>query len=238
MLESTSDNSLENTVKTLVGTKLDFYPGDRYLYATINYDVLRYIIQLISGQTYEDFIREKVLEPLGLNNTYLFKDEAQSVGDLALGYKMNFFTAKPYDAPRYRGNMPAGYVISNAIDMERWMRIQMGIIEVSEQFNRIIGRSHVGDTTVASQGNYYYAAGWSVNIKGEDIQHGGSNPNYSSMQIMHPVDGVGICILTNMNSDAAGYLGNNILNFIQDKKITSILQTTIKLWIRYLHLYL
>lgn len=68
--EGTSDDLLGKTVKTLVGTVLDYYPGDRFQYATVNYDVLGYIIQLISGQTYEDFICENILGPLGLNNTY------------------------------------------------------------------------------------------------------------------------------------------------------------------------
>ncbi len=219
--EGTSVNMLENTVRTLVGTKLDFYPGDQYQYATINYDVLGYIIQVISGQAYEDFIKKNILIPLGLNNTYLFADEAKETGLLAQGYKMSFFFAQPYDAPRYRGNTPAGYIISNAEDMERWIRIQMGLVEISEQFDRIIARSHIGDTTVASQGNYYYASGWSVNIKGKDIQHSGSNPNYSSMLIMQPENALGICILSNMNSNAAGYLGNNILNIVQEKEITT-----------------
>ena len=215
----TADNALEETVKTLVGTKLDFYPGDRHQYATINYDVLGYVIQLVSGQAYEDFIRDRIIQPLGLYNTYLYQSEAQATGYLAQGYKMDFFQAKPYDAPRYRGNTPAGYIFSNAKDMERWMRIQMGLIEIPEQYIRIIERSHIGDTTVTPQGSQYYAPGWSVSIKGENIQHGGNNPNFSSMLIMQPEEGLGICILTNMNSNAAGYLASNILNIIQGKDI-------------------
>ena len=38
--EGTSDHALEDTVRTLIGTELDFYPGTRYSYATINYDIL------------------------------------------------------------------------------------------------------------------------------------------------------------------------------------------------------
>jgi len=214
-----SDTSLEETIKTLIGTKLDFYPGERYQYTTINYDVLGYVIQLISGQTYEDFILENIINPLKLNNTYLFQSEAQATGCLAQGYKMDFFHAKSYDAPRYRGNTPAGYVISNANDMERWMRIQMGLVEIPERLQRAIDRSHIGDTTVDSQEGRYYATGWMVNIKGDYIQHAGSNPNYSSLLIMQPDENIGICVLTNMDSNAAGYIGNNILNIIQGKEI-------------------
>ena len=225
--EGVSDSSLEETIRTLVGTDLDFYPGDRYQYATINYDVLGYIIQLVSGQTYEDFIIENIIVPLGLDNTYLFQDKAIETGLLAQGHKMSFFQSQPY-APRYRGNTPAGYIISNAIDMERWMRIQMGLVEIPDQYERIIKKSHIGDTTVISHGSYYYAAGWDVNIRGEDIQHIGSNPNFSSMLIMQPEENLGICILTNMNSNAAEYLAKNILNIIQEKNVTRYTSDTYK----------
>jgi len=218
--EGISDSILENTVRTLIGTNLDFYPGDKFQYATLNYDVLGYIIQIVSGQTYEEFIYENILTPLCLNNTYLFADKAKETGLLAQGYKMSFFDAKPYDAPRYRGNTPAGYVISNTEDMGRWIRIQMGLVEISEQFNRIVAKSHVGDMTVASQGNFYYAVGWRTNIKSKIIEHGGGNPNYSSMIYMKSEVNTGICVLSNMDSNAAGYIAENILNILDEKEIS------------------
>jgi len=217
--QSVADYALEETVRTLVGMELDFFPGTRHRYATINYNVLGYVIQRISGQSYEDFMRERILEPLGLNNTHLFHAEAREAGCLAQGYKMAFFRARSYDAPIYRGSTPTGYIISNSVDMERWMRIQMGQIEISEQFNRIIERSHWGDTTVPAQGFYHYGAGWNVHIRGENIFHGGSNPTFSSMLIIQPQEGMAISILANMNSNAAGYLAWSILNIAQNREI-------------------
>ncbi len=217
--EGTSDDMLEKTVRALVGTKLDYYPGDVYQYATVNYDVLGYLIQVITGQSYEEFIYDKILVELWLNNTYLFTEDAEKTGLLAQGYKMSFFQAQPYDAPRYRGNTPAGYVISDNEDMAQWMRIQMGLIDVSEQFERIIAKSHIGNTSVGTIGDHTYGAGWGVNVKGLDIRHSGNNPNYSSSLIMQTNNKLGVCVLANMNSNVADYLSVNILNIIQGKRI-------------------
>ncbi len=217
--EGISDEMLEKTVRNLDGIYLDYYPGERFQYASINYDVLGLIIQIITGQNYEKFIQEQILNPLGLNHTYLFHNDAFQNGVMATGYKLAFFDIETYNAPVYRGNTPAGYIISNSIDMERWLKIQMGQIEVPEQLSRVIDRSHIGDISVPTQGNYYYAGGWNVNIKGNDIQHGGSNPNFSSMIIIKPDSELGICILTNLNSNAAEYLAYNILNIIEGKDI-------------------
>lgn len=226
--EGISDEMLEKTVRNLNGIYLDYYPGERFQYASINYDVLGLIIQMITGQTYENFIQEQVLTPLGLNHTYLFQNDALRNGVVATGYKSAFFGIEAYNAPIYRGNVPAGYIISNSVDMDKWIRIQMGQIKVPEHLSRIINTSHIGDISVPTQGNYYYAGGWNVNIKGKDIWHGGSNPNFSSMIIMKPELELGICILTNLNSNAAEYLARNILNIVEGKELTKYLMDDYK----------
>jgi putative pyoverdin transport system ATP-binding/permease protein len=217
--EGNTDTMLYETVSNINGIELDYYPGDRFQYATINYDILGLIIQEITGQSYEEFIKQNILTPLGLTHTCLFKKDVEEIGELSSGYKITRFRPIEYKAPIYRGNTPAGYIYSNSVDMERWLRIQMGLIPVDEQYKRIIDKSHIGDITVNSTNDYLYGGGWSINIKGNDIRHGGSNPTYSSMIIMKPEDELGICVLTNLNSNAADYLAENILNIIEGKKV-------------------
>ena len=217
--QGNSDTMLYETVRNINGIELDYYPGDKFQYATINYDILGLIIQEVSGQSYENFIEQRILAPLGLTHTFLFQEEVREEGVLASGYKITRFRPMVYEAPIYRGNTPAGYIYSNSVDMERWLRIQMGMIPVNEQFQRIISKSHISDITVSSTNNYLYGGGWNINVKGNDIRHGGSNPCYSSMIIMRPEDEFGICILMNLNTNAADYLAENILNIIEGNKI-------------------
>lgn len=216
----TSDDMLENTVKKLNKIKLDFYPGEYFQYTSFNYDILGLIIQVVTKISYEEFIKEEILIPLGLNYTFLFREEAQKNGLMASGYKISFFKARIYEAPNYRGNTPAGYIISNIYDMERWIRIQMGQIEVPEYLQRAIQRTHIADNSIQRQGDDKYAGGWSIHRNGMIIQHGGSNPNYSSMIIIYPEKKIGLCILMNLNSSASNYLANNIMNIIEGNEIT------------------
>lgn len=217
-----SDDMLEKTIRNINGIKLDYYPGTRYQYATINYDILGLIIEKISNQSYESFISDYILQPLGLNSTYMFQEEAAMTGNLVDGYKMQFFKPIVYDAPRYRGNTPAGYIISCTKDMERWIRIQMGMIEeVPDEYKKIVNQSHIGDTTVNCDGGFYYGAGWRISSMGagDQISHGGNNPNFSSTIVLRPNDKQGICILSNMNSNAAAYLGDTILDIVYGKSL-------------------
>lgn len=218
--EGDSDDMLENVVRKLSGTYLDFYPGTKYSYATIDYDILGLIIQTVLGETYEDFMREKILEPLGLYHTYAMGNQIEDSNLISKGYKKEFLQVKEYNAPVYRGNTPAGYIISSAEDMLRWMQIQMGLIKLPDSYEKLIEKSHIGDNTVSPVNDYYYAAGWNVHIRGEVIAHSGANPNYSSVMIMNN-QGVGICILSNLNSNAANYIATNFFNLIYGRDIGS-----------------
>ncbi len=226
--EGNSDDMLEKTVRTLTGTYLSFYPGTQHSYATINYDILGLIIQTVSGESYEEFIKNEILIPLGLHNTYMTRAEAVATGNMATGYKTEFFQVREYAAPEYRGNTPAGYVISSARDMARWMGIQMGIIGIPEKYRTAVERSHVGNMTVASSGDSYYAAGWSVHIRGEYISHAGSNPNFSSNLTIDNEKQIGICVLANLNSNVPGYITENFFNTIYNRGFTKLGQDTYK----------
>jgi CubicO group peptidase (beta-lactamase class C family) len=189
---------LHKTVEMLVDAELAFPPGEQYRYGTVNYDVLGLVIETVSGQTYENFMREQVFQPLGLSQTYLYKQDAKSTGNLAQGYRSSFFITTPYNAPDYAGNKPAGYLISCTKDMARWMGIQMGMVnDIPEIFHAVIQKSHQGDQSVPAANHRYYAAGWSVNGDQAVIEHTGGNPNFRTEVLILPKERQAICLLTN-----------------------------------------
>ncbi len=216
---SEADDALEKTVRTQVNKKLDFYPGEKFLYATINYDILGLVIKNVSGQSYEQYVKNNILQPLGLNNTYLFRNEVPQE-NMSSGYKVKFLRPVKYNAPMYRGNTPAGYYISNAVDIARWLKIQMNTIEPGTFDKSLIDLSHIPDRTVApnSDGSSY-ACGWSVFQSGGGvISHGGSNPNYSSFFVFRPQEQVSVGILANLDSSYTEVIAYGIDNIIRGEK--------------------
>lgn len=63
------DADLLTTVKTLGKLPLAFQPGTQWRYG-LNIDVLGCLIEVISGMNLEDFLRENIFEPLGMNDTW------------------------------------------------------------------------------------------------------------------------------------------------------------------------
>ncbi|WP_270350570.1 serine hydrolase domain-containing protein [Bacillus thuringiensis] len=196
--QGNTPDMLQKTVEKLVDAELAFSPGEQYNYGTVNYDVLGLVIEIVSRQSYEDFMKEQVFIPLGLHQTYVYKEDAQATGQLAQGYRSSFFITTPFNAPDYAGNKPAGYIISNTKDMARWMGIQMGIVQdIPEIFHRAIEKSHRGDMSVSAVNDMYYAAGWSVNAEQTFIEHTGGNPNFSTEVAILPNERTAICLLSN-----------------------------------------
>ncbi len=210
---SRSPDSLEKTVRTVMRKamkpQMDYYPGERYQYTTINYDILGLIISKVSGQPYEDFMKEHILEPFGMNHTVLFREQAGK--NLATGYKVGFLRPLEYNAPMYRGNTPAGYVISSVEDMSWWLKIQMGTAPVSPFYRQIVDQSHHDD--------YDYSNGWIIHRMSDGIKfsHAGANPNYSSYIEFWLPEKLGIILLLNCNSGFAGGIGEGIVNIIHGR---------------------
>lgn len=220
---SNADNALEQTVRMLVGKELwhdkQLFPGEYFMYATINYDILGLIIQEVSGMSFEDYMQKNVIQSLGLSSTYMDHDDAVRNG-LATGYKLGFLHPFPYNAPRYRGNVPAGYVNSTSADIAKWMKIQLGSIETEGFDSELIKRSHQIDATVAPEYNgSSYATGWSVYQSGSgEISHGGANPNFSSFIVMRNDGKLGVAVLANLNSDFTEATAQGVMSIMRGIK--------------------
>lgn len=68
--------------------ELNFRPGERYSYSNSGYYLLMLIAERVSGQSFRDFTREHILEPLDMNNSHFHDDLYQVVPNRAWGYRL------------------------------------------------------------------------------------------------------------------------------------------------------
>jgi CubicO group peptidase (beta-lactamase class C family) len=200
------DYALKRTVLGVSGLQLAFLPGNSFLYATVNYDVAAQVLESVSGMGYEEYMTERVLKPLGLNQS-LVGAQAQVAPThpaMAVGYKVGFLRPQAYVPPVFRGNFPAGYVISNAGDMARWLRLQMGLED--NPLSPLIRQTQEPNRQVPAEPNSHYALGWYVTSEGV-IDHDGVNPTFTAFVGFEPASKKGVAVLTNYNSSLAGKIG-------------------------------
>lgn len=217
---SENEDALEQTVRNLVGVELAHKPGQRYMYATVNYDIIALAMAEASGMSYEALLTQKVLIPLGMTETragyaHLQPSDKQN---MAQGHKIGFFNARPFDAPVFRGNTPAGYVISNGRDMVRWMKAHLALEQLP--LTPLIYESHQRDRTVAPNPKTLlsYGMGWRVSLDGSEvILHEGKNPSFTAYIILKPGDKTGVAVLANSNSNYTRFIGLNVMNALYGK---------------------
>jgi CubicO group peptidase (beta-lactamase class C family) len=66
--ERDTEGGLTAMIAQLKELPLEYSPGDAWIYSVAS-DVVGYLIQLVSGQNYADFVRENILSPLGMRDT-------------------------------------------------------------------------------------------------------------------------------------------------------------------------
>ena len=79
------DGALERHVRYLAQVGMERPPGQAFVYSNANYNTLGAIVQAVSGQSYEDYVRQHILAPLDMQHTFLSQDDAQAHG-MATGY--------------------------------------------------------------------------------------------------------------------------------------------------------
>jgi CubicO group peptidase (beta-lactamase class C family) len=186
----------------LKDTPLFFEPGEKFSYSNTGYLLLGYLIEQVSGQTYDEFLRHHIFKPLGMVNTGLTSD----VGDLAIGYSY-----KDIEAPYINPSMAysAGGLISTVEDMYLWDRSfyaeELVPQELLDQmFTSFIPTPYYPVAPPYDEVSYGY--GWFVgkylnhNVAG----HGGTYNGFHALIEHYPDDEISIIILSNLESSDIG----------------------------------
>lgn len=187
-------------------------------YQNVMYLVAGLIIEKVSGQTWDAFVKEKIFTPLLMNNT------STSISKI----HTNDNYAKPYLGKHKISllNMdnigPAGSINSNVNDMLNWLKLWLHKGEWNG--NTVISKDvyHTMTSTkifTSKDSDIGYGFGWNIEIDDcqKFIQHGGGIPGYKSTVSIIPEENIGIVILSNqpaqfINEVIIGLVAENFLN--------------------------
>jgi CubicO group peptidase (beta-lactamase class C family) len=108
----------EEIIAPLRSRPLRFAPGEGYQYSNANYVLLGMIIERVSGQTYEEFLRAAIFAPLGMRDTGL-EHAREIIPGRAVGYENPTTEATYLDLSNL---FAAGALYSTIDDLYRWDR--------------------------------------------------------------------------------------------------------------------
>ena len=76
-LFTTEPVKIGDNIKKLAKLPLHHHPGEKYVYSE-GLDVLGYFIELMSGMPFDEFLRKRLFEPLGMGDTYFYLPDAKA----------------------------------------------------------------------------------------------------------------------------------------------------------------
>jgi CubicO group peptidase (beta-lactamase class C family) len=142
---------VEEFVTSFCSRDLEFKPGSKFRYSNSGYFVLGAIIEQVTGESYEQELESRILEPLGLHDTG-YDHGAEIIERRAAGYQR---TGNDYRNARYLDMTTpyaAGALYSTAEDLLRWDQALYGDDLLSEEGKAKMFEPFLGD----------YAYGWTV----------------------------------------------------------------------------
>ncbi|WP_417197424.1 serine hydrolase domain-containing protein [Bizionia sp.] len=159
-----------------------YSPGEKFEYNNSGYVVLGYIIELVSGNTYEDFIETNIFEKLAMNNSRYASDR-EIVKNRAYGYhNREAFTNKMYVSL----SIPyaSGSLMSTVDDMLIWQEAINNNLLVSQSTIDKVFRKN----TLNNGAQFTYGYGWHLkDVDGVPTrEHGGSVFGFKSMGVYVP----------------------------------------------------
>ncbi len=196
----------------------------RYAYNNLGYVVAGEVVRAVSGRNWEDFVRERILEPLGMTGTRITSDGLDPQRDNfavphSRGWRLEG-TLKPIKPTRDEVWAAAAGLKSNVTDLARWLTLQLnngklpdGKPLFSERQAREMWTAQialrVGDPhplLAASRAHFAaYALGWSLkDYRGRKIvTHSGGLTGMVTLTLLVPEEKLGLVVLTNQEEGGA-----------------------------------
>lgn len=152
---------------------LDFEPGSKWAYCNAGIDALGRIIEVVSGQSYESFLKARLFEPLGMHDTFVFPPEEKK-SRIAVVYEQKDGRLSPAQnhilslLPGSKHPIPAGGLYSTASDLTRFyqMMLRRGVAGdrrlVSEQSVMTMTALQTGELTAGFTPGSGFGFGWAV----------------------------------------------------------------------------
>jgi len=219
------------TTEQLIG-KISLVPqayGFRngYGYSNLMFVVAGEVLKNASGESWDMFIKNRILNPIGMNRTITSVKELDRIGNFATPHKIVEGKNIPIEWVNWDTMGPAGGIISSSTDMAKWLLLNLnnGIWKNDTLMNPttqvVLWTPHnnfvVTDASKkAIPGTLFrgYGLGWSINdyFGNRIISHGGGYDGMYSQVALVPEQQLGIVILTNTMKGIANPLKNYIIN--------------------------
>jgi CubicO group peptidase (beta-lactamase class C family) len=184
-----------------------------FQYCNLGYMAAGYAVEVLSGTPWEEFLRTRLLTPLGMGRSNLSVDDMTADPDHAAAYERRQGVVVRVPQRPVAAMAPAGAMNSSATDMTRWLLAQLGGGQMDGQAimsSDTVERQHEPhivlpeDRTFPASTRHAYGLGWLIGRYRDHrlLEHGGGIDGFQTECMLLPDDGIGVAVMTNTSSSA------------------------------------
>jgi CubicO group peptidase (beta-lactamase class C family) len=197
-------------VARVASLPLDFPPGSRWSYSNTGYLLLGKVIERVSGESYEAYVRRHILAPLRMTRTHTVAEEARLPG-MALGYRHLGGRLERVPAVDITWSGPAGFLVAPMADLAKWDAALRGGKVVSAASYRLM----TTPVMTSANGSAKYGFGFFIDsVYGAPrIGHTGGSIGFTVADEYFPEQDLRVIAFTNLGDDTpeAGETLTNIV---------------------------
>jgi CubicO group peptidase (beta-lactamase class C family) len=183
----------------------DFEPGTNWSYSNSAYSLLGYIIQKVTKKSYEQNVRELILQPLGMNHSGF--DFRHLPSGKAIGYynieKGNNIPSSLVDSTV---SFAAGALYTSAAELSKWNTAVFS--------GKVISPSSLDNALHERKNKYGLGWGMDTLYHKRVIQHGGGIDGFLCQNYVVPGDDIQVIVLENAASYDPGKVCTDLLGIV------------------------
>jgi CubicO group peptidase (beta-lactamase class C family) len=187
------ETPVAKTIATVRDKPLDFVPGEKMSYSNSGYLVLGYVIEQITGTSYETFVTDNIFTRLGMKGSG-YDSNTAIVPRRAAGYMPS--PTGPVNAAFIHMSIPhaAGALYSTTEDLLRWEQGLFG--------GKLISATSLAKMTTPFKGNYALGVMVQTASGRTVVQHGGGIEGFNTFLAYYPDSKLTVAVLANLNGQA------------------------------------
>jgi CubicO group peptidase (beta-lactamase class C family) len=189
---------------------LEFQPEEKMSYSNSGYVLLGYLIEKISGESYEKFVQENIFTPLSMKDSG-YDSNSAIIPHRAAGYVPG--PTGPSNAGFIHMTVPlsAGALYSTTEDLLRWEQGLFG--------GKLLSPSSLQEMTTPFKNDYAFGLlVHSVNGR-KVIDHGGGIEGFNTTVAYYPDDKLAVIVLGNLNGSAPQEIGSKLAAVAHGEKV-------------------
>lgn len=194
-----TDMKPEEVIDLIKSKPMEFAPGTKFNYNNSGYFLLGYIIEKVSGKSYQEYIQENFFTPLGMTSS-LYGDDTKIIKQRASGYQPGKEGTVNADYMSMLLPYAAGSIMSTVDDLYKWNRAVHSFRLVSKETLEMAHAPY----KLSNGKSTGYGYGWFLSeLQGSPtIEHGGGINGYLTSSVYLPDEDVFVALFSNSNAKA------------------------------------